>query len=134
MQQTNDQGNLYEGQPRDDKGRYASRGLAGDGITESADVLEQQLDGGTTAEIVTAAQKLAAAVNRVPTITPAEARQILSVINSFGARPIPTDIWLDLDRACRSTSSSAKNQRATIDKKRLTARAQRDKTEINRHQ
>ncbi|MCY4135757.1 MAG: hypothetical protein OXG30_12730 [bacterium] len=95
-------------------------------------MLEQQLDGGTTAEIVTSAQKLAAAVNRVPTITPAEARQILSVINSFGAGPIPTDIWLDLDRACRNASPSAKDQRVTIDKKRLTSRAQRDRSEINR--
>lgn len=126
MQQTTGQENVYDGQPRDDKGRYASWGLAGDGITESAMVLEQLLDGGTTAEILTVAQKLVAAVNRVPTITPAEAQQILSVIDSFGAGPIPTDIWLDLDRACRNASSSAKDQRATIDKKRLTARAQRD--------
>jgi len=132
MQLINDQKNLYKGQPRDDKGRYASWGLAGDGITESARVLEQQLDGGTTAEIVTAAQKLAAAVNRVPTITPAEARQIMSVINSFGAKPIPTDIWLDIEQACRNASSTAKDQRATIDKKRLTARAQRDKAKINK--
>lgn len=134
MQQTDGQQNLYEGQPRDDKGRYASWGLAGDGIRESAEVLEQQLAGGTTAEIVTAAQRLVTAVNRVPTITSGEAQQILSVINSFGAGPIPTEIWLDLDRACRNASSSAKDQRATIDKKRLTARAQRDKAEINRHQ
>ncbi|MDE0578833.1 MAG: hypothetical protein OXI29_03070 [bacterium] len=132
MQQTTDQSNVYEGQPRDDKGRYASWGLAGDGIKESAEVLEQKLDGGTTVEIVTAAQKLVAAVNRVPTITSAEAQQILSVINSFGAGPIPTDIWLDLDRACRNASSSAKDQRATIDQKRLTARTQRDKAEIKR--
>lgn len=132
MQQTTDQSNVYEGQSRDAEGRYASWGLAGDGITESAEVLELQLAGGTTAEIVTAAQKLVAAVNRVPTITPAEAQQILAIINSFGAGPIPTDIWLDLDRACRNASSSLKDQRATIDKKRLTARVQRDKTEINR--
>lgn len=132
MQQTTDQSNVYEGQPRDDEGRYASWGLAGDGITESAEVLEQQLDGGTTAEIVTAAQKLVAAVNRVPTITLAEARQVMSVINSFGAGPIPTDIWLDLDRACRNASPSAKDHRSTINRKRLTSRAERDRAEINR--
>ncbi|MCY3637189.1 MAG: hypothetical protein OXH23_16430 [bacterium] len=134
MQQTTDQSNVYEGQPRDAEGRYSSWGLAGDGIRESAEVLEQQLAGGTTSEIVTAAQKLVAAVNRVPTITPGEAQHILSVINSFGAGPIPTDTWLDLDRACRNASSFAKDHRSTIDRKRLTARAQRDRAEITRHQ
>ena len=134
MPQTKDQENVHEGQPRDSKGRYASWGLAGDGISESAQVLEHKLVSGSTAEIVNAAQQLVAAVNRVPVITPAESQQILAVIDSFGAGAIPTDIWLDLDRACRNASSSARDHRATIDKKRLTARAQRDRAEINRHQ
>ncbi|MCQ3810601.1 MAG: hypothetical protein KTV68_08620 [Acidimicrobiia bacterium] len=134
MPQTKDHENVHEGQPRDSKGRYASWGLAGDGINESAKVLEHKLVSGSTAEIVAASQHLIAAVNRVPTLTPLEAEQISSVAKTFGAGAIPTDIWLELDRACRNASSSARDHRATIDKKRLTARAQRDRAEINRHQ
>ena len=132
MPQPGDQKNTYEGQPRDSKGRYASWGLAGDGIAESAELLEQVLADGTTADIVTAAQRLIAAVNSVPTLTPTEAEQIASVIKSPGANIIPTGVWLDLDRACHNASSSAKDQRIAINKQRLTARAQRDKAKINR--
>lgn len=131
MTQTEGEENHYVGQPRDAKGRYASWGLAGDGINEAVVMLEEELLTGTTADITDAARRLVAAVDRVPTLTIPEAQQVLSAISSSGAGLIPTDIWIELERACLNASSSANGARDTINKKRLTARAKRDRTEIN---
>lgn len=125
MRQRKNNRNVYEGQPRDSKGRYASWGLAGDGITEWTETLERTLLSGTSDEVLVAAKKLMAAVNRVPSLTTIEAERIRSVIESRGAELVPTDLWLELDLRCRNASAFAKDLRNTIDKKRLTARARR---------
>lgn len=124
--------NANKNQPRDTKGRFASWGLAGDGIDEAAAALEEQLLGGTTAEIEDTAERLLAAVNRVPTLTLSEARRISTMIKPPKGSPIPTGIWLDLDLRCRNASSTANDTRDTINEKRLTARAKREKALIDK--
>ena len=124
-QQRKDNIDVYEGQPRDSKGRYASWGLAGDGIDEWAETLERKLRSGISDEVLVAAKQLGAAVNRVPSLTVDEAERIRSIIESRGAEVIPTDLWLELDLRCRNASVFAKDLRNIIDKKRLSAGARR---------
>lgn len=91
-------------QPRDTDGRFASWGQAVDGIDEATTALEQRILSGTTDEVEGAAQRLLAAVDRVPTLTQSEAERISTAIQRPKGDPISTGIWSALDLRCRNAS------------------------------
>ena len=77
-------------QPRDARGRFISFGLAGDGIPEAADALEDALDSGPTAYISEASARLLAVIGRVPRLSTVEAERIRALLKMRGAKAIPT--------------------------------------------
>ncbi len=94
-----------QSQPRDAKGRFVSLLPSADDIAEATNKLEQLLKFGLSEEIVNSSEELAALVSRVPALTPAQATHISTIIKPPNGDPIPTDIWEDLDLACRNVLS-----------------------------
>lgn len=94
-----------QSQPRDAKGRFVSLPPSAVDIAEATNKLEQLLKFGLSEEIVNSSEQLAALVHRIPTLTPAQATRISTIIKPPNGDPIPTDIWEDLDRACRNALS-----------------------------